>query len=312
MQPSPRELRIADPVLTNIARGYRNPATTMIARVLFPTVQVGVRAGRILSFGKEDFMQYATARSPGAKTGRVQFGFASEPFALVDHSLEGMVPRELQEEGANGEPGLNLAQIAIRRVQRIMDLGVEIEAAAIARNSALYGSNVLTLSGTDQWDDPGSTPFADVEAAKEAVRASIGFRPNVLTLAPKVFSALKLNPTVLARTIPTGRDLPSLALLAALFEVDRVLVGDSISSTDDGVLGDVWGKDVILAYVDPAGAAEMGSPSFGYTYQLAGYPFVEPAYQGRNEKTWYYPVTDARKPYLTGPGAGFIIKDAVS
>src|SRR5688500_8334615 len=119
-QPSLRELRVADPVLTNIARGYRNPTTQLIARGLFPTVRVG----RILSFGKEDFMQYATARSPGAKTGRVQFGFASEPFALIDHSLEGMVPRELQEEGANGEPGLDLAQIAINRVQRIMDLGV--------------------------------------------------------------------------------------------------------------------------------------------------------------------------------------------
>lgn len=304
--------RVVDPVLTEIARGFKQPAGQFVAPLLFPTVEVGARAGRIIRFGKEDFMQYVTARAPGAKTGRVQFGYASDPYSLIDHSLEGMVPREVLEEGRAGEPGLDHAEIAIRRVQRAMELDREIEAATIARNATTYGAQTVTLSGTNQWSDPASKPFTDVETAKEAVRASVGFRPNVMVIGPKVLSGLKMNPAVMARLIPTGRDLPSMAILEALFEVDMIISGDMIQATDAGVMSDVWGKDVILAYVDKTSVQDMGSPSFGYTYQLRGYPFAEEPYMGRNEKTWYYPYTDCRAPVLTGPTAGYLIKNAVA
>jgi len=70
------------------------------------------------------------------------------------------------------------------------------------------------------------------------------------------------------------------------------------------------GTFAVLAYTIPKSMAEMGSPSYGYTYQLSDYPIVEEAYYDRNTKTWYFPVTDARQPVLAGASAGYLFTGA--
>lgn len=63
-QMTPATARVIDPILTNVARGYANNA--LIGMSLFPAVPVQQRGGKIVSFGKEAFMTYATGRAPGA------------------------------------------------------------------------------------------------------------------------------------------------------------------------------------------------------------------------------------------------------
>jgi hypothetical protein len=100
-QATPGQARVVDPILSAVARGYRSPKAA-VANVLFPIVTVGLRAGRIISFGPDDFKLVNTARAPGANTKRIQFGYAGENYSLVDYRLEGAVPNELQEEASNG------------------------------------------------------------------------------------------------------------------------------------------------------------------------------------------------------------------
>ena len=189
-QATPGQARVVDPILSAVARGYRSPKAA-VANVLFPIVTVGLRAGRIISFGPDDFKLVNTARAPGANTKRIQFGYAGENYSLVDYRLEGAVPNELQEEASNG-PGIDLSSNAVRRVQNTMALEREKQAADLARNEARYGAgNKETLSGTSQWSDPASDPFTDIMDGKESIRAKIGERPNVLTLGPKVLTALR-------------------------------------------------------------------------------------------------------------------------
>jgi hypothetical protein len=316
-QQTTAQARVIDPMLTTVARGWRSPQAA-VADVLFPRVSVGARAGKILSFGAEDFMLINSKRAPGANTKRVQFGYASGDFSLVDYSLEGSVPRELMEE-AQAVPNLNQGAMAIRKVQNMMELEREVEAATLATTAANYpAGNKVTLSGNDQWNvvHTDSDPFTDIETGKEAIRAKIGYFPNVLELGPKVLTALRSHPKVLDR-LSTASDRPPATIqqLQALFEVDQIVVGRAVYNTGTATaptFADVWGKHALLAYTQPASAAEMGSPSFGYTYQLNGYPFAEQAYWDPNSKTWYYPYTDARKPYLVGATAGYLITDAVS
>lgn len=305
------QARVLDPILTAVARGYRSPKAS-IANVLFPTVSVGARAGRILSFGPDDFKLMGTARAPGANTKRVQFGYGSENFSLVDHRLEGSVPVELQDE-AQAVPGIDLGANAVRRVQNIMALEREKQAADLARNAALYDSaNKATLSGTSQWSHASSDPFTAINNAREAIRSKTGERPNVLTLGPKVLTALRSNPAVMARlNIVNDKTPASILQLQALFELDQIIEGQAIYHTGTA-FADVWGADAILAYATPASMQEMGSPNFGYTYQLQDRPTVEEAYFGANENTWYYPVSDAYQPVLTGPSAGFLFTAAAA
>lgn len=310
-QATPGQARVVDPILSAVARGYRSPKAA-VASVLFPIVPVGLRAGRIISFGPDDFKLVNTARAPGASTKRIQFGYAGENYSLVDYRLEGAVPNELQEEASNG-PGIDLSSNAVRRVQNIMALEREKQAADLARNEARYGAgNKETLSGTSQWSDPASDPFTDIMDGKESIRAKIGERPNVLTLGPKVLTALRTHPKVLDR-LSTASDRPPATLqqLQALFELQQIVEGEAVYH-DGSQFQDVWGKDAILAYTTPASMQEMGSPSFGYTYQLEDRPMVEEGYPDRNANSWFYPVTDAYQPVLAGATAGFLFKSAVA
>ena len=310
-QATPGQARVVDPILSAVARGYRSPKAA-VANVLFPIVTVGLRAGRIISFGPDDFKLVNSARAPGANTKRIQFGYAGENYSLVDYRLEGAVPNELQEEASNG-PGIDLSSNAVRRVQNTMALEREKQAADLARNEARYGAgNKETLSGTSQWSDPTSDPFTDIMDGKESIRAKIGERPNVLTLGPKVLTALRTHPKVLDR-LSTASDRPPATLqqLQALFELQQIVEGEAVYH-DGSQFQDVWGKDAILAFTTPASMQEMGSPSFGYTYQLEDRPMVEEGYPDRNANSWFYPVTDAYQPVLAGATAGFLFKSAVA
>jgi len=308
---TPGAARVIDPIITQVARGY-SPVGNYIAEVLFPIVRVAARAGRIIKFGAEDFRIVNTARAPGANTKRAQFGYESDTFGLIDHSLEALVPVEIQGEAA-AVPGLNVVQMSIRKVQNMMMLEREVAASQLATNAANYGAgNKVTLTGTDQWSDDASDPLGDVEDAKEAIRQQIGVRPNVLAVGPKVLNRLRRHPKILDKlSTSTDRTPASLAQLAAFFEVDRVVEGQAV--THDGTsFSDVWGKKALLAFSTPASMQDMGSPSFGYTYQLEGMPIVEESYLDRNAKSLVYPYTDAYKAVLTGATAGFLIDGAVA
>lgn len=310
-QMSPAQARVQDPIITTVARGYRSPAAA-VASVLFPIVSVSARAGRILSFGPDDFKIVSTVRAPGTNTRRVQFGHASATFSLVDHRLEAAVPVELQEE-ATAVPGIDLAAQAVRRVQNVMALERESQAATLARNAANYAaSNKETLSGTSQWSHTSSDPFTDIMDAKEAIRGQIGTRPNVLTLGPKALTALRTHPKVLDR-LSTASDRPPATLqqLQSLFELDQIVEGGAVYH-DGTSFQDVWGKDAVLAYTTPASMQDMGSPNYGYTYQLRDGLVVEEGYFDPNSNTWYYPTKDAYQPVLAGASAGFLFKDAVA
>lgn len=311
-QMNPSQARVIDPILTEVARGYGGNQAP-VADVLFPVVTVGQRGGRIISFGPDDFKLVSTLRAPGANTKRVQFGYSSGNFSLVDYSLEGAVPIELMQE-ASAVPGIDMGANAVRVVRNRMSLEREKQCADLALDATAYAAgNKTTLAGANQWDKSAtSNPFPDINAGKDAVRSQIGVRPNVLVLGPTVLSALRSHPKVLER-LSTASDRPpaTLAQLAALFEVERIVEGASIYHNGTQFM-DVWGKFALLAYTTPASLAEMGSPNFGYTYQLGGYPAVEEAYYERNTKTWYYPVTDARQPVLAGASAGYLISAAVA
>lgn len=311
-QMTPSQARVVDPVLSTVAQGYQN--SLLVGNALFPHVPVGQRAGKVLAFGKESFMAYETARAPGSAIRRINLGYSNSAYALVDHALAAAVPIEVMEE-AQAVPGINLAGPAVRTVQDALALRLEIEQATLATTAGNYqASNKTTLSGTSQWSDFGTTsdPISDIETAKDAVRGKIGKRPNVVVVGASVLAKLRQHPKIVDRIKYTGRDVATLDLLASLFGVQQVLVGDAVKATDAGVFSDVWGKSVVVAYTELGSQAEMGRPSFGYTYQLGGYPMVSPARYDADSRTWIYDVIDAVKPVIAADLAGYLISAAVA
>jgi hypothetical protein len=304
------QARVIDPINTNVAQGYRHP--DHVGMFLFPRVPVMVSGGKIIEFGKEAFKEYSTHRAPGTDTKKVTFGHEGKPYALENHALDGVVPREHQRE-AQRVPGIDLSSRAVSNVMRIMSLSLERQQAALATDAANYDANhKLTLAGTDRWNNTAnSDPIADVKAGREAVRSTVGVYPNVMEIGPEVFNALAEHPKIVEKIKYSQRGIITAELLAAIFDIQTVVVGKAVGFNDAGdTATDFWGKHAVLAYV-PQTISGAEEPSYGYTYTLDGHPLVETPYYDKSKKSWVYGVAYERAPVLAGMSAGFLIATAV-
>ncbi len=306
MSMSSSQIRVVDPVLTEVAQGYRQEEH--VGSVLFPRVSVQTSGGQVLEFGKESFKLYQARRAPGSATKRVQFGYMGKSFALVQDALEGQVPREYLRDAAR-VPGVDLGQRAVMGTLRALSLTLEYDQAKLATTAGNYDSNHKTaLTGTDKWSDAGSDPSGDINIGKESIRATVGIYPNTLLLSAQAFSVLKEHPKVVDRFKYTSKDSVTPEMLAALWDLQQVSVGKAVAFDDAGNDIDIWGNNAILAYV-PAVPSGVEDPSFGYTYTMQGHPLVEKPYYENNARSWIYPVTYERVPVLTGILSGYLIQN---
>ncbi len=306
MAMSSSQVRVIDPVLTSVVQGYRGVGH--IGHHLFPPVPVRLSGGQVLEFGRESFKLYRARRAPGGDTKRIEFGYLGKPFALIQDSLEGQVPREHMRD-ASRTPGINLGTRAVNNVMASIMLGVEYERSQLATDAANYDADHrVTLAGADKWTDDTSTPVAHIDAGKEAIRSSVGIYPNTLVLSAQAFNVLKEHPKVLERFKYTSSDSITPKMIAALWDLEKVVVGKAVAFDDSGNSIDMWGNNAVLAYV-PAVPSGMEQPSYGYTYVMQGHPLVERSYYENRSKSWVYPVTYERLSVLTGILSGYLIQD---
>jgi hypothetical protein len=310
------QARVADPVLTKHVRGYRNFEFAGMA--LFPAVDVPVAGGQVIEFGREAFVRYNARRAPGANTPRVPFGYFGRPYSLVNEALDAVVPRELQRDAAKSAD-VDLAMRAANITMRALSLGLEIDQATLARDINSYpAANRTALGAGARWSDAGIDPMSHIDTGMEAVRIATGLYPNVALLPARVFRRVRRNAALLAQFDNKGGALTE-EQLAAVFGVKRVVVAgavqapsaEPINAAMTGTFTDIWGTDVILAYV-PESPAGMEEPSFGYTYRMEGHPFVEQPRWDGDTKSWVYGVVYERVAVLTGISAGYLIQTAVA
>lgn len=315
-----KQARVVDPVLSTHVQGYRNAA--FAGTSLFPSVPVTVSGGQVLEFGREAFRQYNSRRAPGAATKRIPLGYFGKPYQLSNHGLDAVVPRELARDAVEVTK-VDLGLRAVDVTMRSLGLGLEIEQAAIARNPTSYpDGNKAQLSGASQWSaDPDTAvdPSSSIDAGIDAIRNATGLEPNVMLLPSQVYRVLRRNKFARSLFGGTGAGALTPEQIATAYGIKRVVIGGAVyadgSDVSDapktGDFVDIWGKDVILAYVpeDPGG---MEEPSFGYTYTLEGHPYVEPARWDGDTRSFVYGVSYERAPVLSGMYAGYLIRDVIA
>lgn len=312
------QVRVLDPILTSHAHGYSH--AERVGNLLFPPVTVFVSGGQVLEFGKESFLKYNARRAPGTATKRIDFGYLGKPFALLQDALESPLPREHVRD-ANVMPGIDLGRIRVNGLMDILSLLLEAQQAEIAQNPANYDNSHKDALGVgEHFNDPEQNVPLYIDQCKDVVRATVGAYPNVLLAGPQAFTAMKNAPSVIERFKYTNKDALTREMLGQLFDIPVVAVGKAVTANDAGVFSDVWGNNIVLAYVPPGslgrsatyapgGAIDYETPSYGYTYTMSGHPVVEEPYYEKNAKSWIYGCTYERVPVLTGLGAGFLIED---
>lgn len=131
-------------------------------------------------------------------------------------------------------------------------------------------ANRVTLAGTDQFSDyTNSNPVLRLRLALDI---PITPRPNVVILPRQVATVLRSHPKVITSVTNDSRQengVVSLEGLAALLEVDKVIIaGARANIANKGQTGSfdrIWGKDIVMVYIDRSIDPKMGGVTFSAT-----------------------------------------------
>lgn len=303
------QLRVADPVLTNLALGYHN--SSLVGEVLMPIVTIEKEAGKVPTFGREAFRIRNTVRAVRAKSNVIDpEAIGSTDVVLDEHDLS--YPVDYREEN---EAFFSVKAYGLQVVQDSIFLMREKQIATLAFDDTKYAAkNKVVLSGANQFSDPTSDPFGVIDDAKTQVKRSIGRAPNSMVIPQDVFNALKKNKAIIDKMKSLHVAILTPELLASWFEIAEVAIGAAVTADESDNLTDIWSKHIVLAYVpakDPNRKRIIYEPSYGYTIRRDGGLVVD-TYAGEGNKVTYVRCTDIMRPHLLGADAGYLIKDAIA
>ncbi len=302
-----KQLRIVDPVLTNIARGYRN--AQYVGEALFPLADMDKEAGIVPLFGKEAFRLWDTERAIRAQSNLMTpDDLNTLDVVLREHDLA--YPVDYREQA---ESMFDAEARAAKRVKEAIDLRREVSCAALAQNVNTYLSGAkVALAGASQWSASGGDPVAVVETGKEVVRSRIGVRPNTILMGASVYAALKFHSKLQGALGANEAKLITLEHLRTLFGIQNIVVGEALAG--DSTTSDIWPDNLVLAYVSQLVAGETSdyeTPSCGSPLRKKGMPETD-KYDTNGGKVRYVRHTDMYKPVVVGADAGYLISDIVA
>lgn len=301
-----------DPILTQLSIGYKNAA--YIADSIFPEIGVKKQSGKHFVYDKGSFRAEDSGRGPGARSKEVTHNITTGvPYFAEDHALKEFVADEDVDNAAeNVDPYAD----ATDNVTEKLFVGKEIEVASMLTDTNILTQND-TLSGTDQWSDyDNSDPVAAIKEAKNTIHSQIYVDPNTLIMGKQVFDALLDHPAIIERVKYSQLGVLNTDLLARFFGVERILVGGAGKNGSKEGQADsmsyIWGKDAILAYINPRVGQKM--ITLGNTYRWKNR--VTERLNGTDERDrrgqFVRVGDDYYDPKLVAAEAGFLFKNAIA
>lgn len=274
--PLPSQVHI-DTALTNMSVAYIQTADKFISDKVFPVVPVQKQSDRYFVYKKEDwFRDEAEERAPGTESAGGGYDIDNTPtYFCRKYAYHKDVT---EEDRVNADAPLNPDADATDFTTQKLLLKREILWASkyfVPGVWATEYAGVAASPGTGQvlhWNDVNSTPIEDIDTAKTDILTLTGFEPNTLVLGVHVFSALKNHPQILDRIKYTQRGVITADLLAAILEIEKVLVAKAVKNVAargaNANMQLVFGKHALLCYAAPRPGIKI--PSAGYTFAWTG------------------------------------------
>lgn len=275
--PTGGDLYVSRP-LTNISVAYMNNQDEFIASKVFPSVPVDHQYGQYYKYTKGDwFKTVSQKRAPRTESAGTGWNITTDTYAADVWAVH--IDIADQDRANQDSPIIELDRDATVFVTRDQLLRREKEWLDTYFRTGqwtlpdMIGAAAADATHVVYWNRTASTPIEDIEAKRMAIARTTGQKPNVLVLGPETESALKNNAEILARILYTERGIVTRDLLAALFDVDEVLVPVVVENTAREGATDafsfVQGKSALLAH--RAARPSRLTPSAGYGFEWTGY-----------------------------------------
>jgi len=309
----PRNLHVNRP-LTNLSVQYKNEA--MIWREILPIIPVTYRSDLYFKYAKENALRLVDDKiGPKSLANEVGMEVSTENYSVKDHALADWIPVESQD---NADLPMNQAIDVNDNLNMLLDVAQEKRVVDLVFAAATYPTgNKVTLSGTGQWGGSADAPISDVQTAIE----TCFMRANTLIFGVDAWLKFRALPEILdavkasSRQQGTPGGLATAPEVAALFEVDRILVGRSryVTSKEGQAVtfARLWGKHMAALHV----VANPGirSITFGGTFSEMTRVTMTSFDEKRGAKGAHYikPAWNSDEKVIASD-LGYLITDAVA
>lgn len=312
-------LQVIDPLLTNIARRYTSSGfiyDQLVARQPVQTI-----SGQYPTFPKWYWYAQQTDNEieDRAPTREVSFEWSTESYRARKYGLKVSIT---DDERANVAPALHLEQNKTDLLSLQMALSRESRIAKRLRDTA-HGGQLTSgheTTPSKKWDTSESNPDSDLKAAALELDAA-SIYPNTLILPYAV--AYNLATTHGADSFHqnmiytvNGQEMIRLGsgVLPSEIHGMKVLIAKGakeMTGNEPGIgatATDIWGKNAILAYIDPN--AGWGTPTCLY-----GFQFMAPTVARWN--TWdpdveYIRDMERVDEKVVAPDAAWVLSEVIS
>lgn len=300
-----------DAALTNLSISYA--PSGFIADMIAPITTVSKESDKYYVWDRADsFRSFDDKRAPGAVAKTIDFALSTDSYYAEEFALR---TRILWREMENADVALKLEQSKTKKLKDALLIGREKRVATLLLATASYASGLsTTYSGTSQWNNGSYAGDAikEIDAAKEAVRLACGMMPNTIIIPAAVVPVLTNLSSFRDHYKYTANDLSGTGLPAVLRGLRVLVPGVQNTTSNEGAssaaVGDVWGKNIVVAYVDPTDA--LDSFTLAKTFRKGSNEVRK--YDIEAEKATYVENSILEDVKVVSNVAGYLIKAVIA
>lgn len=241
--------------LSKIAVQYTNAA--FVADALAPSFLVNKESDKFRKYKRDGYFSGAPKRADGAPAEEASLAYDDDTYSTYERAIKDIVTDRAMN---NADDVFNLKADATMFLTEKIKLGIELDAAILltgATGGISSASPDHVVTPTNLWDDyTNSDPESDISTGKEAITARTGRMPNVILIPPHVERFLAHHPQVKELRKYTDPSMLTKGGLPGTLWDMKVVIAPAIYNSAvqglDPVMAYVWGKNVVIGYVNPA------------------------------------------------------------
>lgn len=257
-----------DQALTSLSRGVTNEG--FVADMIFPPVPVKKDSDLFFVYDKSNLRVDATDWAPKTQAKEVNWSVTTDSYKTERHALAELME---DDEVENADAPLDIPTDTTEALTEKLLIRREKKLATIMTTTGSFDSDARpALAAAQRWNNYASSssdPNVDVQTGRKTIFQKIFRKANTLILPYLVYETVREHPKVMERIKYVQRAIIDTDVLAALWNVERVIVAGSGENTakegQTDVLAQIWGKNAWLGYVEPRPRKKR--PSWGYCFQ---------------------------------------------
>jgi hypothetical protein len=279
IQPGRSDVHVNRP-LTNISLAFMQSQDVFVADRAFSNVPVAKQSDLYFTYDRGYFFRdEMQKRAPGTESAGASYAVSTESYRTHVWALHKDIADQLR---SNADTPIAPDREATEFLTLQALISKEKNWTSQFFVTGIWTTEVTGVAGApaggqfQRWDEAASTPIEDVRLGIRTVQELTGRRPNRMVVSRPVYDALVDHPDIIGRIDrgqTAGTALVLRANIAALFELDEILVMDSIENTAAegaaNVHAFIAGKHALLLFTPPSPGIMV--PASGYTFSWTGF-----------------------------------------